>query len=183
MGVALVSSGAGRTCWPARIPASARRPQSRRVLPRTVADRRVGELLHPALLVLSDALVLDLVQDAELLPLDEGGRARCAAPDRLPPAHDPVGELHLALEREVAAARPDELREEARVGAVAAARGVQLERVAVLGGPGRRVGAARPDYDPHPLRQEHGQAPLLLDLRNVLPELVRKGDLPRPGRE
>src|SRR2546423_9403081 len=130
MGVALVSSGAGRTCWPARIPASARRPQSRRVLPRTVADRRVGELLHPALLVLADALVLDLVQDAELLPLDEGGRARCAALDRMPPAHDAVGQLDLALERELAVARARELREEAHVGAVASARRIKLEHVA-----------------------------------------------------
>src|SRR2546423_14379998 len=70
-----------------------------RVLPGTVPDRGVRELHHPALLVLADGLVLDLVENAELLPLDEGGRARCAAPDRLPPAHDPVGELHLEIGR------------------------------------------------------------------------------------
>src|SRR2546423_4365393 len=152
-----------------------------RVLPGTVPDRGVRELHHPALLVLADGLVLDLVENTELLPLDEGGRARATARDRPEAAGDAMRQLDLALEEELAAAGGVERHDEARVGASAVPYRIDAKRVAALRGAAGREEVARSQTGPHPLRKEHGQAAHLLRVRDELPELVRDVDLRRRG--
>src|SRR5204863_8802077 len=145
-----------------------------------VADRGVR---HPHDLAAPE-LRLDPVQHVPLAPLDVRRRARSAAADRLEVAGTPAREPERLRRARAATPYAAELGYEARVRAVAPARGADVEPPRV--GPGPSLGEVVPEVRAHRLRQQDGHRRLRAGALPPGGEQLRDVDRPpgrrRPGR-